>query len=167
MGIKKIGLGAAVLTSAATLAFAGVASATAAVNSVPTVDYQLCGNVYSGASLAYNAAPPSGAQGVAGVVVKGVISTASGTTYSSLPTDAEGRYCITAPSTMVSDVLGGATVTLTADPATLPSPFTTITNNPWKSASGIFGTSNIGTGIFLLHKVSGFDSANNFHFLVS
>lgn len=160
MGFKRVGIGAGVLASAAALAFAGTASAAPAVEAVPTADYQLCGNVYSGAGLEYNAAPPAAAQGVSGVVISGVISTAPSTTYTAT-TDSAGRYCIQAPNTMKADVLGGATVKLTA--GTPPSPFTTITNNPWKSAA-VFGTTNIGTIIFAAHQYGSLSSNSAYHF---
>ncbi|WP_155404293.1 hypothetical protein [Rhodococcus erythropolis] len=62
---------------------------------------------------------------------------------------------------MKADVLGGATVKLTA--GTPPSPFTTITNNPWKSAA-VFGTTNIGTIIFAAHQYGSLSSNSAYHF---
>ncbi|MFF1550309.1 hypothetical protein ACFVX3_04745 [Rhodococcus erythropolis] len=174
MRIKQIGLGAAALASVATLAFAGPASA-AAANSVPTTNYQLCGNVYKG-TWNSNSAPPSGSgsTGVAGVTITGNLydpTSATPTvpvfTGTSTATDANGKYCVNANSSL-SDVVvnNGGYVELTLNTPTLPTttPPTTVTSaNPWSNA----GTTHIGTSTFLAHKHLIWLSAYNFHFTVS
>ncbi|MGO4204837.1 hypothetical protein AB4Z09_24480 [Rhodococcus sp. TAF43] len=79
-------------------------------------------------------------------------------------TDSAGRYCITDTSgTLVSTVTSGGYVKLAL--TTLPAGHTLVpaSKSPWKS-TGLFGSDEIGVGTFLTHKISGLDSAYNFHF---
>lgn len=167
MNLKKIGLGAAALASATTLGFTATAHAAAPVNEVPTADYKVCGNVYAGAWVENNV-PPATATALENVDVKGELFNSSDSLVMSqtATTNSTGGYCITGDSSLVSTVINGGYVKLTLDTATLPAGHTTLasgSSNPWKS-SGFFGSNKIGVGTFLAHKVSGLESAYQFHF---
>lgn len=141
----------------------GVANASV-TNSVPTANYQLCGNVTDAASGWSSSGPsPSAAVGVPGLTVSGQLYNSGGTPVSAVftspaVTDVNGAYCVQGGSSMVSIVLAGGYAKLWTDGANTP-------QNTWET-TGIYESD------FLAHiftKTSGLpstwitQSANNFH----
>ena len=171
MSITRNLVGAAAVASASALLFTGVAQAAPAVNKVPSADYQVCGNVYKSAAWAETGAPPAAAVAVENVQVTGKLYASGGTTpilNQTVSTGADGGYCITGDSTLVPTITGGGYVTLEVTSLATSSPAATsvTSSNPWKGGL-ITKSTQIKTGTFLQHKVSGLDSANSFHFTVS
>lgn len=150
-------VGAITAAAAMTIAGAGTAAAAPAVNAVPTADYQMCGIVYDSAAWVSNAAPPSGAQGISGVKVKGTLYDSSNgyvDEYEAI-TDTAGRYCLQGASNLVPVVTSGGYVKLeTPNDGATPA-------NQWET-TGIYESN------FLAHIYVSFfplitQSANKFH----
>ncbi|MCJ0907418.1 carboxypeptidase-like regulatory domain-containing protein [Rhodococcus sp. ARC_M6] len=170
MIIKRTLIGAAAVASASALMFTGVAQAAPVVNMVPTADYLVCGNVSTGGSAWTETGAPTGTA-VQGAQVTGYLS--SGGLTKTTTTDANGGYCIEGDASLVSGITGGGYVTLTVtdlsgtlNPVTGLPYTSTLGFNPWKGGP-ILKSTQIKTTTFLQHKVSGLDSANEFHFKVS
>ncbi|WP_137725524.1 hypothetical protein [Prescottella subtropica] len=165
MNYKKIGFGAAALASATTLAFAGTAQAATAVEGTPTKDYQLCGTVYEGAAGDWvaNTPVPLSKTGVGGVDVTGVLT--GNTPWTDTVTTApDGTFCLDGTLSMALDVqFGGAYVTLSVKPATLPAGKSVTSSNPW--ADG--GSSQINSSVFNAHQHPTKNSAWGFYFTVN
>lgn len=162
MNIKKIGIGAAALASAAAIGFAGTAQAATASEGTPTKDYQLCGTVYDDAAWQNNATLPAGANGVSGVTVTGTLWDSTGTFSSgvgSVTTGADGSYCIDGDLGMALAVqFSDAYVELKATPtSSVGSP------NPWATAA-TGGTTKIDAAVFNAHMAPSFNSAWGFYF---
>lgn len=165
MGIKRIGIASVALAGAAALAFSGTASAATATRAAATANYQLCGTVWDDEDGAKPwkefGAPPSGAQGVAGVTISGTVGGTAITPLagSTNPTDANGRFCLQANNTLADQVIGGADVVLYATP---PAGWTNTSPSPWANASG----PSISASTFLAHIQFPYQSARDFHFTV-
>ncbi|MGW6659537.1 hypothetical protein [Rhodococcus sp. NPDC055024] len=154
MGIPRITATAVALAGAATLAFTATAHAAPATRASATADQQLCGTVWDNDNGTYPwkefGAPPSGAQGVAGVT----ISSAGVPTVS---TDANGRYCLQIGAAIVNAILSGGSVQLFATP---PTGWTNTSSNPWQDIAG----SNITAAVYLTHQQPPYRSARDLHF---
>jgi hypothetical protein len=115
--VKKMGLGAAVLASAASLAFAGAAQAVV-IDQVPTGDLQLCGNVVD-----------SSGNGVANVPIDGWLTSNPSSHFPGTPTltNSQGGYCIQATTAQgIAVQFMGDSVNIHAH-GTLPGSYTTLT----------------------------------------
>ncbi|MFD6517919.1 hypothetical protein [Rhodococcus sp. NPDC060176] len=170
--MKKIFTGALVTAAAGAMLLGGTGAANAAVTiSHPTVANQVCGNVFTGATIAQGPSHAS-ATGVSNVVVKGTLYNSSGTPVwtdqtgpgGAVPnrfanTDSQGRWCITGDASLVPTITGGGYVVL-------ETPYTASTNNPWKG--GFPASTHIDQWVFLAHAVSvgggALNSAEDFNF---
>jgi hypothetical protein len=113
--MRKSGFGLTIAASASVVALLGAGTANAAPDPVAGA-YQLCGTVYSGAALVDTHPPsgtPAGAVPKAGVVVTGTLVGSTSASYTAT-SNASGQYCLTGSSSMVSTILGGGHVTLSA-----------------------------------------------------
>ncbi|SEL43188.1 hypothetical protein [Rhodococcus maanshanensis] len=113
--MRKSGFGFAIAASASAVALLGTGIANAAPDPVAGA-YQLCGTAYSGAALVDTHPPsgtPSGAVPRSGVTVTGTLVGGTSTTYTAT-TNASGQYCLTGNASMVSTILGGGYVTISA-----------------------------------------------------
>lgn len=112
-------------TAAAAPVVGGVGSAVPASVSVPP-DYQMCGTAFVGAGTgSSNNALPAGARAVGGVEVKGELypfGSSTPTKTLTTTTAADGTYCLTGDSSLVSAITGFGKVVLTVSPTS--SPFT-------------------------------------------
>ncbi len=106
-------------TAAAAPVVGGVGSAVPASVSVPP-DYQMCGTAFVGAGTGTsNNALPAGARAVGGVQVKGELYPLGATTPTktlTTTTAANGTYCLTGDSSLVSTITGFGKVVLTVTP---------------------------------------------------
>ncbi|WP_182358391.1 hypothetical protein [Tomitella gaofuii] len=165
--MRKAASGALLTGLATAMVFAGTGIASAAVvNSVPSADYQVCGNVYENAGWVKNAPPPGDAQGVKGAEVTATLYD-SGDAFvlsGSDTTDSDGAYCVEGDETLVNTVTSGGYVVL--EVTSLPAGYTVTSDNPWEPG-GLFSSTHVGAVTFLAHKYSGLDSAYQFHFTVS
>ncbi|WP_137725598.1 hypothetical protein [Prescottella subtropica] len=114
--VAMLGMGTA---TAATPVVGAAGSAAPATVSVPP-DYQMCGTAFVGAGTgSSNNALPSGARAVGGVDVKGELYSLGASTPSktlTTTTAADGTYCLTGDSSLVSTITGGGKVVLSVTP---------------------------------------------------
>lgn len=107
-------------TAAAAPVVGAAGSAASASVSVPP-DYQMCGTAFVGAGNgSSNNALPAGARAVGGVTVKGELFPLGATTPTktmTTTTAADGTYCLTGDSSLVSTITGFGKVVLTITPA--------------------------------------------------